>query len=146
MASKMLHGWQLWWGDQINRKNISSHVKWSGFFHIVGLFYFFMICFELPKTTWENLIRIDKCLLILITKSKIKTAFMIDFRYLHELLCHYSEVHPGILLVFALILNGFQALNTIKDVQLRCGSIPGSVSRTYFNSKAYYQWSSSFSK
>ena len=75
---------------------------------------------------------------MLITKSKIKTAFMIDFRYLHEL-CHYSEVHPGILLVFALIVNGFQVLNTVKDVQLRCGSIPGSVSRTYFNSKAYYQ-------
>ena len=73
---------------------------------------------------------------MLITKSKIKTAFMIDFRYLHEL-CHYSEVHPGILLVFALTVNGFQALNTVKEVQPRCGSVPGSVSGTYFSSKAY---------
>ena len=64
---------------------------------------------------------------------------MIDFRYLHEL-CHYSEVHPGILLVFVLIVNGFQALNAAKEVQLRCGgSIPGSVSGTYFSNKAYYQ-------
>ena len=64
---------------------------------------------------------------------------MIDFRYLHEF-CHYSEVHPGILLVFVLIVNGFQALNTVKEVQLRCGgSVPGSVSDTYFSNKAYYQ-------
>ena len=64
---------------------------------------------------------------------------MIDFIYLHEL-CHYSEVHPGILLVFVLIVNNFQALNTAKEVQLRCGgSVPGSVSGTYFSNKAYYQ-------
>ena len=65
---------------------------------------------------------------------------MIYFIYLHEL-CHYSEVHPGILLVFALIVNSFQALNTAKEVQLRCGgSVPGSVSGTYFiSNKAYYQ-------
>ena len=64
---------------------------------------------------------------------------MIDFRYLHEL-CHYSEVHPGILLVFVLIVNGFQALNTDKEVQLRCGgSVTGSASGTCFSNKAYYQ-------
>ena len=64
---------------------------------------------------------------------------MIDFRYLHEF-CHYSEVHLGILLVFVLIVNGFQALNTVKEVQLRCGgSVPGSASDIYFSNKAYYQ-------
>ena len=55
-------------------------------------------------------------------KKKIKTAFIINFRYLHEL-CHYSEVYPGILVVFVVIANGFQALNMVKEFQLRCCTV-----------------------
>lgn len=43
----------------------------------------------------------------------MKTAFIIDLRYLHEL-SHYSEAHPGILVAFTVIVNGFQALNIAK--------------------------------
>ena len=68
-------------------------------------------------------------------KKKIKAVFIIDFIYLNEL-CHDSEVYPGMLVVFVVIVNGFQALNMVKKVQLRCWSVPGSVYGTYFSSKA----------
>ena len=73
-------------------------------------------------------------------KKIIKTTSITDFRYLHEL-CHYSEIYPRILVVFVVKVNGFQALNMVKEVQLRYlryYKVTGSVSGTYFSSKAYY--------